>query len=107
MISLENQQFVTHRLEELFLSLQPAIKRGDSKAIEAAVRVLGLKAKVLYPTPMQVDISGKNGAPITLAVSLAGDEVIDPEQAKRLEHTSGEKPWDKQTEIMQAIVTHP
>src|SRR5262249_12488196 len=54
----EHRKLDTERLEELYLSLQPAIKRGDAKAIEASVRVLSLKAKVLgYESPHKLEVS--------------------------------------------------
>jgi hypothetical protein len=81
----EHRRLDTERLEELFLSLQPGIKRGDAKAIDAAVRVLGLKAKVVYQTPVKLEVTGKDGAPVPFAVSLAGDDVIEPEEAKMLQ----------------------
>jgi hypothetical protein len=48
----EHRRLDTDRCEELFLSLQPGITKGDPKAIEAGVRVLALKAKVIgYEAP--------------------------------------------------------
>src|SRR5580704_11554884 len=43
----EHRRLDTDRCEEMFFSLQPGIKKGDPKAIEAGVRVLTLKAKVV------------------------------------------------------------
>src|ERR1700730_11849704 len=52
----EHRKMDTERLEDLYLSLQPGIKKADPKAIEAGVRVLTLKAKVLgYTAPQKVE----------------------------------------------------
>jgi len=65
----EHRKLDTERLEELFLSLQPAIKKGDAKAIEAGVRVLSLKAKVLgYEAPNKLELTGTKGGPIPVAM---------------------------------------
>ena len=48
---------------------KPGIKKGDAKAIEAGVRVLTLKAKVLgYSSPEKVELTGTAGAPIPVAL---------------------------------------
>jgi hypothetical protein len=65
----EHRRLDTDRCEEMFLSLQPAIKKGDPKAIEAGVRVLTLKAKVVgYEPPGKLELSGKGGAPIPITL---------------------------------------
>ena len=65
----EHRKMDTERLEDLYLSLQPGIKKGDAKAIEAGVRVLTLKAKVLgYASPEKVELTGIAGAPIPVAL---------------------------------------
>jgi hypothetical protein len=67
----------TERLEDLYLSLQPGINKGDAKAIEAGVRVLALKAKVLgYAAPEKVELTGSAGAPIPLALVRERDEIL-------------------------------
>jgi hypothetical protein len=48
----EHRRLDIDRLEELYLALQPGIKRGDLKTIEAAARVLNTKGKIIgYPVP--------------------------------------------------------
>jgi hypothetical protein len=64
----EHRKMDTERLEDLYLSLQPGIKKADPKAIEAGVRVLTLKAKVLgYASPQKMELTGTAGAPIPVA----------------------------------------
>ena len=71
----EHRQLDVNRCEELFFSLQPGIKRGDPKSIEAGVRVLTLKAKVIgYEAPTKIELLGNNATPIPIAVVR---EIID------------------------------
>jgi hypothetical protein len=71
----EHRRLDTERCEEMFLSLQPGIKKGDPKAIDAGVRVLTLKAKVVgYEAPTKVELLGNNTAPIPIAFVR---EIID------------------------------
>ena len=54
----EHRRLDIDRSEELYLSLQPGIKKGDPKAIEAAVRVLNHKAKIIgYPDPSKTAVN--------------------------------------------------
>jgi hypothetical protein len=54
----EHRRLDIDRCEELYLSLQPGIKKGDPKAIEAGVRVLNHKAKVIgYPVPSKTTVN--------------------------------------------------
>jgi hypothetical protein len=65
----EHRRLDTERLEDLYLSLQPDIKKGDAKSIEAGVRVLALKAKVLgYESPRKVELAGAGGGAIPVAL---------------------------------------
>jgi hypothetical protein len=65
----EHRRLDTDRCEEMFLSLQPAIKKGDPKAIEAGVRVLTLKARVVgYEPPGKLELSSKGGTPIPITL---------------------------------------
>jgi len=46
------------RLEEMFLMLQPRIKKGDPKAIETAARIVMLKSRILgYHAPTKIAVS--------------------------------------------------
>src|SRR5262249_9970374 len=42
----EHRRLDTERCEELFLALQPGIRKGDPRSIDAAARVLGHKAEI-------------------------------------------------------------
>jgi hypothetical protein len=76
----EHRKMDTERLEDLYLSLQPDIKKGDAKAIEAGVRVLTLKSKVLgYASPQKVELAGTAGAPIPVALVQEMIERMDKE----------------------------
>jgi hypothetical protein len=77
----EHRKMDTERLEDLYLSLQPGIKKGDAKAIEAGVRVLTLKAKVLgYASPQKLELTGTAGAPIPVALVQEMIERVDHEE---------------------------
>jgi hypothetical protein len=76
----EHRKMDTERLEDLYLSLQPGIKKADPKAIEAGVRVLTLKAKVLgYVSPQKLELTGTAGAPIPVALVQEMIERVDGE----------------------------
>jgi hypothetical protein len=76
----EHRKMDTERLEDLYLSLQAGIKKADPKAIEAGVRVLTLKAKVLgYGLPQKLELTGTAGAPIPVALVKEMIERVDRE----------------------------
>ena len=80
----EHRKLDTERLEELMLSLQAGIKKGDSKAIEAAVRVLSLKAKVLgYESPQKVELSGTKSAPIPISLVQEMIDRVESEEEEK------------------------
>jgi hypothetical protein len=61
----EHRQLDTVRCEEMFLALQPGIRRGDPRSVEAGTKVLSHKAKLLrLDSPKRVEMTG--GGPITL-----------------------------------------
>ncbi len=71
----EHRRLDADRCEEMYFSLQPGIKKGDPKAIEAGVRVLMLKSKVIgYEAPTKIELLGNNTAPIPIALVR---EIID------------------------------
>jgi hypothetical protein len=76
----EHRRLDTERCEEMFLSLQPGIKKGDPKAIHAGVSVLTLKAKVIgYEAPTKIELLGNSAAPIPIALVR---EIIDRSEKK-------------------------
>jgi hypothetical protein len=59
----------TERCEEMFLSLQPGLRKGSPRHTEVAVRVLDHKARINgYASPTQIEVGGKSGAPLSIAV---------------------------------------
>jgi hypothetical protein len=55
----ELRKLDSERLEEMFLSLQPGIRQGDPRSVQAAVRVLAQNAEINgYKAPARVDITG-------------------------------------------------
>jgi len=68
------------RSEEMFLNLQPGIRKGNLRAIEVGVKVLDHSAKINgHAAPQRHELTGKDGRPLTLvqlldAVGEMGDE---------------------------------
>jgi hypothetical protein len=55
----ELRKLDSERLEEMFLSLQPGIRQGDPRSIQAGVRVLVQNAEINgYKAPARIDITG-------------------------------------------------
>jgi hypothetical protein len=74
----------TERCEDLFLSLQPGIRKGDPRSVEVGVKVLAHKAEINgYKAPTKVEMTGKQGGPLTietfrkLCEEAEGEEVDD------------------------------
>jgi hypothetical protein len=67
------------RCEEWLLTLQPAIRRGESKSVEAGIRILVHRAKLLgLEAPKRLEMSGKDGKPI----EIVSEPVLTDEQRK-------------------------
>jgi hypothetical protein len=65
----EHRQMDTARCEEMILSLQPGLRRGDLKTVEAAIKVLGHKSKLLgLEAPKRMEMTGKDNGPLTIEV---------------------------------------
>jgi hypothetical protein len=63
----EHRRLDTERCEELYLALQPGIRKGDPRSIDAAVKVLGHKAEINgLKAPARVEMTGKDGGPMTI-----------------------------------------
>jgi hypothetical protein len=61
----------TARSEEMFLNLQPGIRKGNARAIEVGIRVLDHTAKINgYAAPQRHELTGKDGKPLTLVQLL-------------------------------------
>ncbi len=55
------------RTEEMWMGLQPAIRKGDPRAIQVGVKVLSHTAKIQgYAAPQKHELTGKDGKPLTL-----------------------------------------
>jgi hypothetical protein len=69
------------RSEELWLNLQPAIRKGQPRAIEVGVKVLSHAARINgYTAPQRHELTGKNGAPLTLVQLLEAIGPIDEDK---------------------------
>ncbi len=72
----EFRKLDTSRCEELFMNLQPGIRKGNPRHVEAAVKVLRHTAQINgYAAPQRHELTGKDGTPLTLVQLL---EAIGP-----------------------------
>jgi hypothetical protein len=64
---VELRKLDTQRCEEMYLSLQPAIRKGDPPAVAAGVKVLSHKAKLNgYAAPQKHELTSKDGNSVTV-----------------------------------------
>jgi len=55
------------RCEEMYLNLQPGIRKGDLRAVEVGIRLLDHAAKINgYAAPQKHEVTGKDGKPLSL-----------------------------------------
>jgi len=55
------------RSEEMYLSLQPGIRKGDPRSVEVGLRLLDHAAKINgYAAPQKHEVTGKDGSPLRL-----------------------------------------
>jgi hypothetical protein len=72
----EFRKLDTDRCEEMFLNLQPGIRKGNPRSIEAGVKLLRHTAQINgYASPQRHELTGKDGKPLTLVQML---EAIGP-----------------------------
>lgn len=72
----EFRKLDTARCEEMFLNLQPGIRKGNARSVEAWVKVLRHNAQINgYAAPQRHELTGKDGKPLTLVQLL---EAIGP-----------------------------
>jgi hypothetical protein len=65
--AVELRKLDSERCEDMFLSLQPGIRKGDPRSVEAAVKVLTHKAEINgYQVPAKIEMTGKNGGPLAI-----------------------------------------
>jgi len=66
------------RCEDLFLNLQPGIRKGNPRSIEAGVKVLRHAAQINgYGAPQKHELTGKDGKPLTIVQLLEAIGSID------------------------------
>jgi hypothetical protein len=82
--SLAAEQFRkldTDRCEEMFLNLQPGIRKGNPRSVEAGVKVLRHNAQINgYAAPQKHELTGKDGKPLTLVQLLEAVGPISDEE---------------------------
>jgi hypothetical protein len=76
----ELRKLDTERSEEMFLNLQPGIRKGNLRAIEVGVKILDHSAKINgHVAPQRHELTGKDGRPLTLVQLLNAIGPIDDE----------------------------
>jgi hypothetical protein len=71
------------RLEDMFLNLQPGIRKGNPRSVEAGVKVLRHAAQLNgYSAPQRHELTGKDGSPLTLVQLLEAVGEIDDDERK-------------------------
>ena len=67
----EMRKLDTARAEEMFMNLQPGIRKGHPRAIEIGIKLLDHSAKIhAYAAPQKHELTGKDGQPLTLVQLL-------------------------------------
>jgi hypothetical protein len=55
------------RCEDMWLNLQPGIRKGNARSIEVGVKVLGHRARISgLAAPEKHELTGKDGRPLTI-----------------------------------------
>lgn len=73
----------TERCEDLFLSLQPGIRKGDPRSVEVGVKVLAHKAEINgYQAPARIEMTGRQGGPLEIEAFRKLCEEADAEAAE-------------------------
>ena len=63
----EFRRLDSERCEDMFLSLQAGIRKGDPRSIEVGVKVLAHKAEINgYKAPARVEMTGKDGGSLSV-----------------------------------------
>jgi hypothetical protein len=71
------------RCEDMFLNLQPGIRKGNPRSVEAGVKVLRHSAQINgYAAPQRHELTGKDGRPLTLVQLLEAVGEIDDVEEK-------------------------
>jgi hypothetical protein len=76
----------TERCEDMFLSLQPGIRKGDPRSVEVGVKVLVHKAEINgYKAPTKVEMTGKQGGPLAIETFRRLCEEAEGEESDELD----------------------
>jgi hypothetical protein len=76
LVAEEFRKLDSARCEEMFLNLQPGIRKGIPRSIESGVKVLRHSAQINgYAAPKRHELTGKDGTPLTLVQLL---EAVGP-----------------------------
>jgi hypothetical protein len=79
----EFRKLDTARSEEMFLNLQPGIRKGNPRAVEVGIKVLDHTAKINgYAAAQKHELTGKDGKPLTLVQLLEAVGPIPDEDEK-------------------------
>jgi hypothetical protein len=63
----ELRKLDNERCEDMYLALQPGMRKGDPRSIEVAVKVLVHKSEINgYKAPAMVEMTGKQGGPLAI-----------------------------------------
>jgi hypothetical protein len=74
----EFRKLDSSRCGEMFLNLQPGIRKGNPRSVEAGVKVLRHSAQINgYGAPQRHELTGKDGSPLTLVQLLEAVGPID------------------------------
>ncbi len=77
----EFRKLDTARCEEMFSNLQPGIRKGNPRSVEAGIKVLRHSAQINgYAAPQRHELTGKDGKPLTLVQLLEAVGPIDGEE---------------------------
>jgi hypothetical protein len=67
----------------MFMNLQPAIRKGNPRAVEVGIKLLDHTARINgYSAPQKHELSGKDGKPLTLVQLLEAVGPISDEDEK-------------------------
>ncbi|MGO9268220.1 MAG: hypothetical protein ACLQBA_25595 [Candidatus Binataceae bacterium] len=88
----EFRKLDTARCDEMFMNLQPSIRKGNVRAVEAGIKVLGHSARINgYAAPQRHELTGKDGKPLTLVQLLEAVGPISDEDKNSNELTAQQK----------------
>ena len=80
----EMRQLDNARSEELYMNLQPGIRKGNPRAVEVGIKVLDHSARINgYAAPLRHELTGKDGKPLTLVQLLEAVGPIEDEDEKQ------------------------